>query len=76
MSFRSVLPPMQGSAGTLDAVLEALLRGASTHMEAQTRKVCVQVSMPGRVDQHISVAQSPWQRMLQLYLHLLQKGKD
>ena len=33
----------QGSAGTLDAVLEALMRGASTHIEPQTRKTCVQV---------------------------------
>ena len=35
---------VQGSAGTLVAVLEALLRGASTHVEPQTRKTCVQVS--------------------------------
>ena len=74
VSFRSVLPPMQGSAGTLDAVLEALLRGASTHIEAQTRRTCVQVSMPGSANQHISVEQPPCQSMLLLYL--LQKGND
>ncbi|CAK0782799.1 hypothetical protein CVIRNUC_005994 [Coccomyxa viridis] len=38
-----LLQCLQGSAGTLDAVLEALLRGASTHIEPQTRKTCVQV---------------------------------
>ena len=30
----------------MDAVLEALMRGASTHIEPQTRKTCVQVKRP------------------------------
>ena len=77
MLLRSVLPLMQGSAGTLDAVLEALLRGASTHIEAQTRKTCVQVNMPGSADQHVSFAQPPCQSIsCSAVLHLLQKGKD
>ena len=44
--------PAQGSAGTLDAVLEALLRGASTHIEPQTRKTCVQVWRPTQMMMH------------------------
>ena len=44
--------PAQGSAGTLDAVLEALLRGASTHTEPQTRKTCVQVWWPAQMTMH------------------------
>ena len=45
--------PAQGSAGTLDAVLEALLRGASTHIEPQTRKTCVQVWRPAQMTMHL-----------------------
>ena len=34
---------VQVAAGTLDAALEALLRGAASHIEPVTRRTCVQV---------------------------------
>ena len=34
-------------------MLEALLRGASTHIEPQTRKTCVQVWRPAQMTTHL-----------------------